>query len=249
MKRLLFPYVFISILVFLTMWYVKKVDEPVLTYILDNYVLAKGCRHLWFLVVLFSISVIFNQIDRMMYSFNAYVIILLILLYCIHNHVTYIFQIASIFKYMIFYYLGYHLVKRIDILMFLSERKHLTLLGILLLSFYYINMFTLNRFILIQLMLAIIGSLLFLGISMLIYNKKYIDIQFVKGIFEILHKNSFAIYLFHPIFIYLYFYIFRDSNLNPYILIWVLFLGAIFLSILLATLMRRIRIQQLIGES
>ena len=60
-KRLLVPYAFFAILwVFPTMWIMGYVDNP-FNYFFESYVLGLNTRHLWFLIVLFEIFIIFNN--------------------------------------------------------------------------------------------------------------------------------------------------------------------------------------------
>ena len=58
-------------------------------------------------------------------------------------------------------------------------------------------------------------------------------------LFDLINKNSFGIYLFHPIIIYLLFYIFGDLPVNPYLLTALVFLTSTAASILLTGLVRR----------
>lgn len=67
-------------------------------------------------------------------------------------------------------------------------------------------------------------------------------------LFDLINKNSFGIYLFHPIIIYLLFYIFGDLPVNPYLLTALVFLISTAASILLTGLVRRKNMGVIIGE-
>ena len=67
-------------------------------------------------------------------------------------------------------------------------------------------------------------------------------------LFDLINKNSFGIYLFHPIIIYLLFYIFGDLPVNPYLLTALVFLTSTAASILLTGLVRRKNMGVIIGE-
>ena len=68
------------------------------------------------------------------------------------------------------------------------------------------------------------------------------------GIYRMLRRDSFGIYLTHPMIIYVIFWLFRSTHADPYILSAVCFICVIPLTVLITEIIRKLRLGVIIGE-
>lgn len=66
--------------------------------------------------------------------------------------------------------------------------------------------------------------------------------------YQVISRNSYGIYLFHVVIIYMMFYLSRNISVSPYLFAPVVYLISIGASILLAEWTRKLGIQFVIGE-
>lgn len=247
-KRLLVPYLFLSILLLMVMLYIGKVNGNIWCYYFDNYLLAQGCRHLWFLITLFIISILFNRFDKYLFSNKLFALLFFIHIYS--DKFTYNFQIASVLRYFLYFYFGYHVQKHYKTIFSWSSNKFATFLILMLsvssyISLSYIHIFVLQK--IMEMFCAILGALFILALSEILVSNCCDFIQKNK-VCELFYRNAYSIYLFHPLIIYVVFYELQNKYVNSYLLFCCTLLLAIILSIILSQLMRKCHLQKLLGE-
>lgn len=243
-KRLLVPYIFISILLLIVMWHIGEIHIPICIYYIKNYVFAYGCRHLWFLIALFVISFYFNIFDSYICS-NTYCCVVFILGFLVADYTTYFLQIASVLKFSIYYYFGYQVIKNFIKLQFLFSIKTSICLFLISLALFFLGMkyegLILEK--IFELILGLLGTIMVIGIAL--YIEKNMD---SKGYLQQVNSYMYSIYLFHPLIIYLLFYYCRNTYINSYLMIICGFLISIFFSILLSKLVRALGLRAFLGE-
>ena len=245
-KRLLVPYIFISVLLLIVMWHIGEIQIPIFSYYIHNYVYAYGCRHLWFLIALFTISLYFNFLDSYIFSNSLCFLVVFILGFLIADYTTYIFQIASILNFSIYYYFGYLIMKNFKKIQLLFSIKNSICLFLftLCLFLFYIKIEGVILKKLIELILGLSGTIMVIGIALYIEKKN----KDSKGYLQQVNSYMYSIYLFHPLIIYLLFYYCRNTYINSYLMIICGFLISIFFSILLTKLVRALGLRAFLGE-
>lgn len=247
-KRLLVPYLFFSILLLMVMFYIGKVNGNIWSYYFDNYLLAQGCRHLWFLITLFIISILFNRFDKYLYSNKFFALLLFIHIYS--DKFTYDFQIASVLRYFLYFYLGYHIQKHYKSIFLRSSNIVVIFLMLILSTLSYILLSHIHIILLQKIMeifCAIFGSLFVLVLSEALASNSC-NLITKNKVCEQFYRNTYSIYLFHPLIIYVVFYELQNKYVNSYLLFSCNLLLVIFLSIILSQLMRTCHLQKLLGE-
>lgn len=242
-KRLMIPYFVFGIFwVTPVMYILKLTDKNPQNYIWDNIILSFDARHLWFLWTLFVIFVLFWCAFQYLNSekANIFLGILLFLMAMISNKVPQIFQIQNICYYSFFFWVGYVFDKKKEqIDQFLQKKKWLLVLEWAFISF--VVLYTYNR--VLNLITAIFGMLFLYQIAQII-GKNISEFR----LYKVIEKNSMGIYLFHPMIIYLLFYYFKKNcNNYPIISCIIIFGISTLLSLLLSKIVRKLRMEWLIG--
>ena len=198
-KRLMVPYFLVGIFyVMPVMCALKITNLNPINYIKENIILSKDARHLWFLWTLFFIFIIFRMFyHRYEKSNRLFIGVLLFFISFFSDKFPNIFQLQGIGYYLFFFCLGYEFdrnKKKID--EFLGNRKWIVILGWIFISF--VVLYTYNRAL--NLITAVVGMLC-LYQCIRITKKYIIQIKIYKWI----ERDSFGIYLFHPMIIYVLF--------------------------------------------
>lgn len=199
-KRLMVPYFLVGIFyVMPVMCTLKITNLNPINYMKENIILSKDARHLWFLWTLFFIFIIFRMFyHRYEKSNRLFIGVLLFFISFFSDKLPNIFQLQGISYYLFFFCIGYEFdrnKKKID--EFLGNRKWIVILGWIFISF--VVLYTYNRAL--NLITAVIGMLC-LYQCIRITKKYIIQIKIYKWI----ERDSFGIYLFHPMIIYVLFY-------------------------------------------
>lgn len=241
-KRLIIPYIFFSFCITIpTLYFCNLIDKEVLKYIFENFILMKSPRHLWFLIMLFCVFVIFNKFESYIYK-RVVIFIILSGLVNILNSYYYIpyFQITSTLHYFFYFLLGYYFQMKLSYKFEIMNIKELyTYLIYAIILFFIIYICTFKSPILhniLSLVTAICGTFslyLFSNIISRTNIKSY-------SIYKVILSNSYGIYLFHPMIIYCLFYSFKDSYINPYIFSSIVFVVSMTLSITLTKVTKKI---------
>lgn len=234
LKRLLLPYyVFAYLWVLPTMFYLGK--EP-LQYA-KGLLVGIDSRHLWYVMMLFGVFILFYVLRLLCNRFRIphYVILVVaILLYIIPCTVVY-FQIDNIFRYLLWFSAGYFL--------FLNRRWiRYTLVSTCILSGI---MFMARVEVLDSLLMLSNG---FIGICIFYYISLHSKQLLKSRIFQVISKDSFGIYLFHAMIIYITEKLFQPYEVEPAILSIIVFLTALVLSIFLTEVVRLCKLEIIIGE-
>lgn len=251
-KRLIIPYMFFGIL------YVTPImvgfnftEDNLIKYIINGIILSKNSRHLWYLFMLFNAFIIFYYIEEYIDEFPKWFSILMFIgLYMISVKLPMLLQIESTGTYLIYFYLGYLFQENKNNIINLLKFNSLTLilsLSLNLITLYLSLIVNTYRFIVISINLcsAIFGMITVYSIVNMLLNTKISNIK----LYQEIKKNSFGIYLFHPMIIYVLFYYLGDKNVNPILLTGLVFVITMILSDMFTRMIRSFNLGIIIGEN
>lgn len=251
-KRLMIPYIIFGIL------YVAPImvgfnftEDNFIKYALKGIILSTNSRHLWYVFMLFNAFIIFYYVEKYINKLPKWFSILgFVGLYIISVKLPTLLQIQSTCTYLIYFYLGYLFQENKDKIKNILKFNSLTLISSLVLNLItlYLSL-TLNTkgFIIntISLCSAIFGMVTIYSIVNMLLNTNISNNQ----LYQEIKKNSFGIYLFHPMIIYVLFYYLGDKNVNPFLLVVMVFIITMILSDLFTRIIRTINLGIVIGES
>lgn len=244
-QRLMIPYICFSIVVVLpTMLYTgcANIDDGIIGYIFNSYVLALDSRHLWYVYVLFELSIFFNAFY--VFSNRHLVITLCILLglFACSYLLPRIFLLNTFGYYAIFFFFGIIVIKQ---LVFLEKIKDIrVVLCLFIISVILIRVKGYLPQTAVKLITGLNGILMVYGFSCHLFKvgiARY-------NLFQKVCRNSYGIYLFHPMVIYLLYYCALPYHINSWALSMAVFIIASLVSYSATTIIRLSRWKFVIGE-
>lgn len=251
-KRLLIPYIFVSLI-----WVIPFALYFFQYNILDvivKFVLGTAPNQLWFLLMLFGVFLIFYPLTFFFKNHNHFGAVLAIVFWVVgiigQSLVPNVFQIFRAFMYIPLFLLGFKIrqygsrcLRKIpimiwilsDILLFVAVQYLSKMDGIVFKLLKFGFGFALN----------IIGALMaFVVLQTIAEHIRWKD----SKIFDILNKNSMSVYLFHQQIVYVFIYS-LNGILRPYIHAGVNFIGAMMISLVISAFLRKFKCTRvLIGE-
>lgn len=242
-QRLLIPYVIFGFFIMVPLMVGCHFRESIVDYAYHSIWLSKDARHLWYILALFEIFILFWGMAKVVdiLKFPQWILLPVSFgLYLASSHFPYLFQISAALKYQFGFTLGYEFMiyKRI---IYDSISYYIVGGGFLVLVL-CLKIDLSAKMPLIETMAAMCGI-------MLVYHMAC-DVKFLTKYkwYQLISKNSYGIYLYHVIVIYLMFYWSRNISISPYILVPVVFGVSLCLSLILTEITRKIGLQFLIGE-
>lgn len=240
-RRLLIPYVVFGLLLIFLM-YGCGFRSNICDYIFNGVLLSKDSRHLWFVLMLFEVFVLFYLMNRCLQMLHCPKWVLLILsfvFYLSSYYFPYILQISNAFHYLFWFTLGYVFI------LYKNEVQRIVMysVGIAFLFAYLVIEHNVSFHIpFFSTIAACAGILLFYLLSC--------DFKSISKtlFFRLVSKNSFGIYLYHVFIIYLMFFFLKGLSISAYLLSLSVLLVSIFLSVLLTELTRKLGLGIIIGE-
>lgn len=242
-QRLLVPYVIFGFFIMVPLMVGCHYREGIVDYAYHGILLSKDSRHLWYVLALFEIFVLFWCMTKMVNVLKIPQWSLLPVsfgLYLVSNHFPYLFQISEALKYQFWFTLGYEFMiyKRL-----IHDSISYYLVGgvFLVLALCWKNNLSF-KMPFIETIAAMCGIMLVYHIACdMKYLTKYKWYQRIS-------KNSYGIFLYHVLVIYLMFYWSRNTSISPYILVPLVFGVSFIVSLILTEMTRKIGFQFLIGE-
>lgn len=250
-KRLLIPYVFFATLVvFPTNYLIGNVHGGILKTFVKNFVLALSPDHLWFLLALFVIFVVFNTLEKAIYKWTFCSLLLFAYLSIFLSEHTFkpYFGIARAGSLLIYFYLGYLFQRHKASLLSLLTRLPVVVLLIALHAVCYAFRVELASWWLLKYVLMF---LIPISGMLLVYLLSYwcsLTALASNRTFGQLSSSSFGIYLFHQPLIYLMFYGVRHQSVSPFVLSSLVVVMCILASLAMIALMRKLRLNIFVGE-
>ncbi|QZY55336.1 acyltransferase family protein [Crassaminicella profunda] len=255
-KKLVVPYLCIGLIWVVPIRYFVEYENyrslKLIQVIFTKVLVVKDVGHLWFLIMLFNIFVIFYFLEKLIKKQNAILVLFLLLgLAIISYKIPSIFQLKRSFYYLLFFYFGYIFrLKTKEIKLLVLNKQLLITFFLVLLNImgFYIKLLSpvfAESSIEIKIMLACLkiingfsGTILF---YVIIFNIscKYKGIIHTKYI-RLLADKTFQIYLFHEPYIYIIFFYLGMTNIHPALLVSISFLGSICISLIMDYLFSRL---------
>ena len=258
-KRLIVPFLFIGILYSIPIKYIIGMIEGNIINNIKYFILGLNTGHLWYLLMLFDIFIIFYLYEKFILNKKYSIILNLILfsiLYISSEFFTNIFQINRAIQYSIFFYLGYEFFRSKDKLILKLEKLKsksilimtpvlitISLVLILVSKMKLSNIMLSKFFSLINVVIAMICIIICYLIVYLINNrmKNIILKEKIDKLINIIGKYSFNIYLLHEPIIFIVLHFIASKYINPNILVMVCLSISVSLSMLISVIYMKIK--------
>lgn len=239
-KRVLVPYLMMGI------FYVIPIrillndypEQSIWNLIAMGILLSKNAGHLWFLLMLFNLFLVFRLFEPMIVNYKWYVIFFIFFVLHLNGHnIPNVFQLQVTSKFLIYFYLGYLFIqKQDDIKRFLRLGYgwvyfvfHLTLLG----GVYYMTTFLQipGNHLLVMISRFILAVL---GIAFTYIFSWHLEFTKKNILYDYLDQYNFSIYLFHEPIIFIILNKLAYSTIEPFILVSICFFSSMGISIILS---------------
>lgn len=251
-KRLMLPYIVFGVFyVAPIMTYFQFTKDNFFIYTVKGILLSLDSKHLWYLFALFNIYMVVYFTEKYVNKLpKVFTIIGLYIIHILSPRLPNILQINTTGTYLIYFYLGYLFQANKDSIKikFKFNMKTLIVFLILNLTTLYLTL-NLNTkgFIIatITLISAIFGILASYSLINILSRTRILDLK----IYKILIRDSFGIYLFHPMIIYVLFFYLGGKNINPFLLTGLVFIVTIILSEIFIVFIRTFGLGIIIGEN
>lgn len=247
-KRLLLPYLLTGIFFMIPIQIIFNVypdNQPFISRVIHEVLLAKRPTHLWYLLMLFSLFVLFRFMEKIINKNNP---IINIILFSIVNFMSYsitkdygAYYVSFSLKYLLYFYIGYIFNRYIKIMITpFKIVSYFTIHGLLFcfkdlilktLKLTNTN-FNILNIIIIQL-ISIMGILWLFSLIYFLCNTSSRFINIVNNRFyKIIDKCNFHIYLFHhPIMVALIVSM-SKINISAKLLYIIISIATLFLSVI-----------------
>ncbi len=244
-KKLLIPYFFWGI------FYVAPIvcalgitQGGFIKYVISGIFLSWNSRHLWYVLALFLIFLLVMPLRRLLLKEKWLVVgIISLMLLVVSSKLPIVFQIQAACRYQVFFFMGIILNR-----FYHQFNCFCTKCGLIafIFPFALLLMFLCDANIILEYAYVLIGCSMIMILSWGLL--KWFPSAFESPAYQAFKRNTFGIYLFHPMIIYVMFYICGGYDLNPVLLSALASICAIALSILATNVVRKLHLQLLIGE-
>lgn len=259
-KKLLIPYFAFGVLyVAPVMCILGVTNDGYIKYIVSGIILSLNSRHLWYILALFWIFLIFILLRPLLTKGICGLVIMggisLVLWFGGSKIAPSLFQLPAAFNYQIFFFLGILFNRFYESIVQLFRKFYA--IGFVL-PFLLMTMFIPE--------LNFLKAYLYkgIGITMVLFFYKGIGIAMAmffcwcllrrfpavihNSVYGSVKQNAFGIYLFHPMIIYVLYHWLGQYKFSPVFLSAFIWITATLLSVCATKLLRILRLQLLIGE-
>ena len=239
-QRLLIPYYFFGLFIVApVMVALGFTEQSYVEYCLDGICLVNNSRHLWYIFVLFFIFLLCTVVRKFLDKWNMFLVlgILLVISYA-HRYVPNTFQISLLMYHLLYFFVGYYTNRYYEKVCRICKNPIVLLGATAIIG--GLCQFTGWKF---DIVMAGAGMMLMIGVV------QYIPLSICESkLYDSLRKNTFGVYLFHAMIIYLLFYYFGEMNIAPVVLCGAAVIISYAASHLLTVFLRRIGMGILVGE-
>ena len=216
-------------------------------YLIPGILTSDNSRHLWYLMALFLIYILVIPLKWFPLNNAKRICLAVFLGYLVKRdawRLPAIFQIESAFLYVFYFFLGIAFHHYFEQLVCFLKKGYLGI-GIAALLF-QLTMFIEGLPELPGVLYCVMGIVMTLALvwGLLTHFPSIPS----AGWYQCSKRNAFAIYLFHPIVIYVFFHILCPYDIPPAVMVLSASILSAFLSIVLANGIRKLHLQILIGE-
>lgn len=254
-KRLLIPYVITGIFFMIPIQMIFKIytdNYSFLYRVINEILLERRPAHLWFLLALFNIFIIFYFIESILNKrctmLNFVILSLIGVASCKFPSV---YQIGSSFRYLVYFYMGYVFYQNINsIKNNIQVKTYLFLFHFLLFNIQYFVLSNIDintiyfktfKFLFNQVVSMLGVAYMFMCIYNLCQDNKMIKKVMQNKIFKLIYQNKFYMYLVHqPIMLSILVRI-KSINIKPITVFILLFWSTFFISLLLSACITKVK--------
>lgn len=256
-KRLLIPYFIVSIFYMVPIRIIINYyrGEELFNIIVEDILLSKSSGHLWYLLMLFILFVVFHIMENTINKNNIFLNLMIFsLMYFISDKLPNILQISNVAHYIIFFYIGYIFqMNSYKIINEIREKKflvfYLLFAQIILLIMPHFSKGYNSYFIVkvINRVSPLVNSTLGIIVCSIIViyfinkNSKILN----NRVFKVLDKYNFTIYLLHEPIIFVILSYLSFESISPFILVNLCFWVSLILSIVLSMLISKSKLLKL----
>ncbi len=244
-KRLIIPYLFTGILFMIplqTLFNVYTDDISIANRMIVGILLSKQPAHLWYLVMLFNIFIIFRVFESRIRDNKYYInITLLIILNVISVLVPNVYQLSNVLRYLIYFYIGYIINENFESIKSI-KLSIVFLIHMFLFNIYYFIIDNISMNIpmkltlwILQIVISISGiAYLYISVNVLLKSKN-IDSRITNSrIYNVINKYNFYIYLLHQPIMLSIISVLRNIDIKPIFMYTILFILTLGLTVLIA---------------
>lgn len=238
-KRLILPFISVIILWMIPIRIIiglKSTIEKGYLKAVFYAVIGRESGHLWFLPTLFIIFMTMYIIVKYCKVKDEVLIIIFLVMNFISDMMPGLFYISTVFKYYIYFYVGFVIAKnKVDINKINKNNIYFLFITTSILSIFIIKSEKIS--IILYLITSVSGII-----------ASYLLCKSIKlnEVIKFINKNSFAIYLLHTPIMYVIFNYFSD--ISPIFLVTINIIMGIGLSIIVAYVLRVCKLNFIIGE-
>lgn len=242
-KRILIPYFIIGFcFVVPVMVNLHISNDGYFRYALYGILLNNDSRHLWYLATLFGIFALVGIFGKKKDKNLTILLVMIVVHYAWNNTIgskipNLLFDVKSILFFDAFFYMGV-ILNRNSKLLFALKNPFL-----IICFFVFQVIITKYNIPCTDYVLRFSGSFMVIGIC-----QWFSDGLRNNSFYKVLSKNGFGIYLFHPMIIYIIFYIFRSVKISPVLLTAFAVATSYVLSVCVSCLLRKVKLGFIIGE-
>lgn len=246
-KRLLVPYVFISIVYVVPIHiYFFGVDD-----VINAFVLGEAPEHLWFLLMLFWVFVLFAPMADFIYKHSILGGTVICAFLCVSMVLPNFYQIATALRYSAFFYIGFFLYKN-DLISGLLDKIPAVVYIVMDLILYALNIYISKdngmMFKLLNIGLNLVLNI-FGAVAAFIVLQKFVATYLAGNMFlSFLSKHSMTVYLVHQPIIFFTIELLNGA-VSPVVIVMMSFILSLGLSIAFSLLISKTKITRfLVGH-
>lgn len=253
-KRLIIPYCFVGAFFMIPIGMILNIERYRNSYIINlrSFIVGRNNGHLWFLMMLFILFIIFYMLEKILLSKGKekILIILMIIANIISTKVPDYFELSNVFYYCIYFYVGYKCYltsekgfKKVDIYLNKNRNKVFVFSFVLIAGLLYMVKNLKYYFIFTSMVQKILYFFIgILGVAhiyafILLIEKYFI----INKIIKFIGKHIFNIYLLHEPIIFIILSNINKDRLSPIIVSSTCMLLSVTISTLLSEIYYRIK--------
>lgn len=247
MKKLVVPYLVFGVCYVSPVVVLLKLTElNFIEYVKEAIVLSFNPRHLWYLLVLFWIFLLYILMSPLLCkSIKELTIagIISIFIFVFWEKFPMHIQIRTACIYQMFFFCGILVNRYYEKLQrFIKKSTFMIIVWPLVLS----GIFIYNPNGVTSYMYKFVGIIMMFYLGWYLLEKKPNVIK--NSWYKKIQTNSFGIYLLHPMIVYVLFFVSRESQVNPLLLSIGIFILVMVLSLIISELLKKSSLRWIIGE-
>lgn len=248
-KRLIIPFIVVALLYVIPIRLFVEYDNynSSIKEALKLFLLGQDMGHLWFLLMIFWVFIIFYLVLKLKMSYKCNILICIVM-YFISSQLPSILQIKRALYYIIYFNIGFLINKYRNSIKL--KNSHMFLLIMISIISWMVRLVTngSEKYMILNYLLYLISSSSIVIVIYELFTRIKWDIIIEKPIIRIIDKYNFGIYLFHEPIIYIIYYYFASTIMNPYLMIIICYFISITISLIITKVIRVLNLNFILGE-